>query len=106
MIGNGHGDTGFGHIEGRLIGRVIVGEEDGAFFRGHREAVGVTAHGGGQHHAGAVIVGEHQRALDGAGRQNDGLAGERDQDLPGLALLRIGTKMVTALDEHGEIAVI
>ena len=66
----GDGDAGIGHVECRLIGAVVVGQDDGALARQRAEAVDIGAGGVRQHDAGAVVVGEHQGAFVGAGRQN------------------------------------
>ena len=63
MVGHGDGDACFGKIEGGEVSRVVVGDDTHALERGHGEAVEIGAHGGGQHDAGAVIVGKHQRAF-------------------------------------------
>ena len=71
VVGHGDGNACVGEIEGGEIGRVIVGDDHRALERGHGEAVEIGAHGGSQHDAGAVIVGEHQRPFERAGRKDN-----------------------------------
>ena len=69
-IDDGDGEPRRPRIRRRLIGRGAAGGEDDAAARRHRIAVDEGAHALGQHDAGAVVVGEHQRALMRSGRQH------------------------------------
>ena len=54
----------------RLVGVVVVGEEHRALARQRRMVVEVALRRRGQHDPGAVVVGEDQRALVGAGGEH------------------------------------
>jgi hypothetical protein len=66
-----HPDTRSVQVEGRVVGGVVRGEDDG--LATGQDAVAVQERPGraGQHDAGAVVVGEHDRALVGSGRHDD-----------------------------------
>ena len=65
-----HAKTTLRKIDGREIGAVVAGVDHRALACGHAIAVKVVPHGRGQHHAGAVVIGEHQRALHGTAGQH------------------------------------
>ena len=58
-------------VERGLVGAVVVGHQDAAIARLDAEAVDVAARRACQQDAGAVVIDEHQRPLDRAGRQHD-----------------------------------
>ena len=69
-----NGDDGAARRRNRVgsgIGIVIVGGDDDALAGQHLEPSDIAAHRLRQHHAGAVIAGKGQRALDCAGREHD-----------------------------------
>ncbi len=72
VVSDGHGNARFREIKRRQVSRVIVGNNQGTFEGRQAIAVEIGANGGRQHHAGTVIVGENQRALDGTGCEDDG----------------------------------
>ena len=63
--------AGFGQIERRRIGAVIVGEHYALCTRSHAVAVDIALRRPGQHDAGPVVVGEDQGPFQRAGRQHD-----------------------------------
>ena len=58
---------------GNRISLVVVGRDDDALADQHVVAPEIDERGIRRHHAGPVIVGKHQRPLDGAGRHHDRL---------------------------------
>ncbi len=65
--------AGFGQRFGHGIGGIIVGRDGDALAYPHGVASEIDERSVGGHHAGAVVVGEDERALDGAGRDHDTL---------------------------------
>ena len=71
-----HRDRGAGgaQIERGPIRAVVVGEHHRLTAGAHRVLIEIAAHGARQHDARPIVLGEHQRSLQRAGRQHD-LAG-------------------------------
>ena len=65
------GDAGALQVEGGLVGGIIGGIDADLLADGDAEMIEEGARGRGQHDAGAVVVGEHHVALDGAGGDDD-----------------------------------
>ena len=84
----------------------LVREHHGAPARRHRIAVEIGAHGAGQHDAGAVVVAEHQRPLDGAGGENAAPGEDAPQALARLVRGRLGDVVVDALQRRVGAAVV
>ena len=106
QIGDGDGNACGGGIESRAIGAIVVGDDDGALAGGNGKAVEISSDGGGEHDSRAVIIREHQRALDGACCQNQRLVSDVNEDLACFALGRIGQQVLASLDADRKIAVI
>ena len=70
-----------GEVQRGLIGAVVVGEYHSLRAGRDRVAVPVGRDRGGQHDAGAVVVGEYERALDCAGGQYHLLGANAPQPL-------------------------
>ena len=81
-------------IEGRGVGFVVVGDDHRAPAGKDREAVDIGARGACQHHPRPVVVGEHQRPLHGAGRQNDPSGADSPQALARQVRRRAGPEVV------------
>ena len=94
-------------VEGGAVGAVVVGEQDGAAPRLGCVSIGVGARRVGQHDAGAVVAGEDQGALDGAGGQHHLLGADAPQALarqvPGAARAQM---VGDALQRRQEIVVV
>ena len=78
----GNRGSGLRQVAGRPIGAVIVGHHHDAAARQRAIAVGVGPRRARQHDARAVIVGEHQRPLDGACCENHLFRANLPQALP------------------------
>src|SRR6185312_498189 len=65
------GNARGGEIECALIRAVVVGEHDATRAGSHRITIHIRRYGGCEHDPRAVVVAEHQRALAGAGGEND-----------------------------------
>ena len=102
----GDGDAGVGKVECRLIGAVVVGQDDGALARQSAEAVDVGAGGIGQHDAGPVVVGEHQGAFVRAGRQHDLFGADLPQALTRDLGRRAARQVVGAALRHDQVVVV
>ncbi len=89
-----HRHPGGGEVGGHGAGAVVVGEDHGAAARRRGVAVQVAPDGAGQHHAGPVVVAEHQRPLQAAGRQHAALRHDAPQALP--RRMRLGHRQVVA----------
>ncbi len=89
QIGDGgDGDAAGGEVERGAVAGIAGGEDHGARARLHAPAIEIGPRRIRQHDAGAVIVREHQRALQRAGRQHH-LAGAHLPE-PLARQLRIG----------------
>ena len=58
-------------VEGGAIGAVVRRRDDHALADLDAILAAIAPRGLGEHHARAVVIREHQRALDRAGRQHD-----------------------------------
>ena len=94
------GDAGAGEVGDRARRLVVGAEHHRAPPRRHRVAVEIGAHGAGQHDAGTVVVAEHQRALDGAGRNHASFGVDAPQALARLVLRRHRHVVVDALQRR------
>ena len=74
----GHMNAAFGGIDGRLVGAVVVGKNDGPCTTAYPPAVREGAHRGSEHDTGPVVPWKHQGPFDSPGGEND-MAGP---DLP------------------------
>ena len=82
-VDEGHDlDAGRGEV-GRRAPAVVAGGEDGRPPRGHRPAVEVGPDRAGEHHPGAVVVREGERALDRAGAEHRAAGGDAPEALQG-----------------------
>ena len=106
MVRHRDGNARVCEVKRNLIGRIIVGGDHRALVGRHRIAIGVCAQCRGQHHAGPVIVGEHQRPFDGAGGHHDRLGAKLRQQHARLTLLRIGAEVAAVFHQNGKVAVI
>ncbi len=101
----GHGETGVGQRDGGAVGVVVGGDEHGAVAGGYGPVAEVVAHRAGQHDAGAVVVGEGQRALDGAGGEDDAAGADAPEAAAGEGLgRRLGAVVGALLGE--DVAVV
>ncbi len=98
-IDQGHRDAGIGGIRSGLIGRRAAGGKDDPAARRDSIAVDEGAYALGEHDAGAIIVGENQRALMAACRQHHLLRA----DLPQALARQIGGRVFQVIgDALGE----
>ena len=67
----GDRDASLVQVERRAISIVGRGHDHGAGSRAHAVAMQVAPRGAGQHDSRPVVAREHQRLLDGAGREHD-----------------------------------
>ena len=85
---------------------MVIGSEEQQPLAGcDRVAVDVGGHRGRQHDAGKVVVGEHQRSLDGAGREHHLLGANAMQPLPRSGH-RHGPQVVRSTFDDGEEVVV
>src|SRR5699024_3089099 len=73
---------GIREVEGRVVGAVVGGEHDRTRAGQYAVAVEVRPSRPGEHGAGAVVVGEHQRSFVRAGREHDLPGAEVPHALP------------------------
>ena len=104
MVCNGDRYTGCSKFKRGGIGAVVVGGDNCALQRHKVVTVEIGANGRRKHHAGPVIVGKHQRPLNGTGGKNNLLGTERNQGLAGFAKACIVIHV--ALEKHHEIIII
>jgi hypothetical protein len=93
-------------VERRAVSAVVVGEHHGARSQANAMTRGVARHGRGQHHARAVVVGEHQRALDGTRSQNHLARPHAPHTLAHRPALRQRQVIGEALRDREEVAVV
>ncbi len=86
-----HGNPGGREVAGGPQRIVVVAEQDRPAARLDGEAVEIAAHGAGQHDAGPVVVGEHDRPLDGARGQDGALGHDAPEALARLVRSRHAT---------------
>ena len=93
-------------VEGGPVGAVVIREYHGSVAWSYAIAVDVGRHGGGQHYARPIIVGEDERALDGAGRQDYPPCPHSPYALPGVEAVD-GAEMVgDPLEDCHEVVVV
>ena len=93
-----HLAAGARHVECRVPAGIVVGGDDDAPPRQHAVAVHVGAHRAGEHDARPVVLVEHERPLDRAGREHHLFGAHAPKPLPGkplAALARSGKWSVT-----------
>ena len=90
----------------RPIGAVVVGEHDGARAGLHAVAIHVGGHRRGQHHAGAVVVREDERALHRARREHHLLRAHAPDALARPLSIRRRQMIGEALGDRQEVVVV
>ncbi len=95
-----------GEVQRCRVGAVVGGEDDRVAAGQHTVAVDVGAGRGGEHHAGAVVVRERQRALVGAGGQDDATRADAPDALAGDVLGGVGTEVVGTAFDGEEVVVV
>ncbi len=93
-------------LERRPVGGVVRGHDHGAAAGPDTPAVQVAAGRVGQHHAGAVVVGKHQRALGRARRQHDMLRPDLPEPLARRARGHVRQMVGQALRQGDEVVVV
>ncbi len=97
-------------IERGVISAVVVREYHGTRAGPHRIAIRVRARSRGQHHAGPVVVGKHERALECAGGEDDLRGPHFPQALRRRMCRRLrgtfnnGERVMVEIAEHGAAA--
>ena len=105
-VDNADADAGGFQHEGGLIGIVIVGEDDAGCAGGDTITLHKPARGRGQHDARAVIVGECNRALDGAGGEDHLMCAHLPQPVARDASCEQGGIVIgQPLKQHEEVVV-
>ncbi len=93
-------------VERGAVGAVVVGQHDRAAAGAHGVAVEVAAHRARQHDAGPVVLGEHQRPLERAGREHHLARAHLPQALAGQVSGRGRPEVVGHALEQAEIVVV
>ena len=101
-----HGDAACGEIARRGPAIVGGGEHHGAGAWRHAEAVEIAPHRRAQHHAGQIVAGKGDAALDGAGGKHGALRHDAPGALARLMLRRHRHMIGDALDRAIGAAVI
>ena len=81
------------HHHGRAAGRRGIARQ-------------MAFHGGGEHHAGQVVAGEHERPLDGAGRQHHAAGMDRPVAVAGQVGIALGEGVLHPLHGTQHVAVV
>ena len=100
-----HRRAGGLQVERGAIRAVVVGQHHRAAARAHGVAVEVAAHRARQHDAGPVVLGEHQRPLERAGRQHHLARAHFPEALAG-QVRRGAPEVVGDALEQGQIVVV
>ena len=94
-----HLDPGLDELPDRAVRRVVVGHRDRPVPRAHPVAADEGECRGGEHHPGAIVVGEHQRPLRRAG-------GEHHAPRPNLPQAFVDPGLRGRQLDHGEQVVV
>ncbi len=106
QIEHGDGNASRSQIERGAIGAIVAGEQHGAAAGQHGVAVQIAAHRARQHDPGPVVVGEHQRPLERAGRQHHLLGPYLPEPLAGQMRGRCRSEMVGDPLDQAQIVVV
>jgi hypothetical protein len=101
-----HGGTGFLQGNGGLVRGIVAGEHERAAPRQDRVAADVRRHCRGQHHAGKVVVREHERAFVSPRREHDLTGAHLPQPLPERWRPAARQMIRAAFRERQEVAVV
>ena len=93
-------------LQRRMPGGVVVAEENDALAQGQAIAVTVLPHRTGEHDAGPVVVGKHQRPFQGAGGQHHAPGADAPEDLPRCCAVRARPQMIPHPLQGGQQVVI
>src|SRR5262249_48933256 len=99
-------DARRGEVEGGRVGAVVGGEDDGPAARDDGVTVEVRAGRGGQHHARAVVVGEGQGTLVGAGREHHAVGADAPDAFAGDVVRGFGAEVAGAPLDGEEVVVV
>ena len=102
----GDRDPGPGKGGGERIGIVIIGEQHRPPSRHHRVAMEIAQRGARQHDAGAIVVGEHNRTLQGPGRQHHPTGADMPETLARQEGRRRRTKLLSDPFDRDQVIIV